>query len=398
MPKTPVVIAQGDCLEIMPKLKADSFDSIVSDPPYGLEFMGKEWDAPWKKRGENPAGAKFSTGGFKTGNGYANRKTPTYGKAWSNKRCVKCGHIASGGSPCQCPDPEWVMEYGDTAAPMRGFQEWVTEWASTARRVLKPGAYMLVMGGSRTYHRLACAVEDAGFEIRDCLMWIYGSGFPKAKSCLKPAYEPILLCRKPGKGMRELGIDECRISIADGDGWDVPQPEGGTGDIYGFKNGIGRTDERATPHASGRWPANVLHDGSEEVMEAFAVSGNRYSASAKYGSDSGSNSLFGAGSRGDRKPTTASDDNGSAARFFYTAKASKSERGAGNLHPTVKPLALMEWLVKLVTPKGGITLDPFAGSGTTGVACRNTGRNCVLIEREPVYCEIIRKRVFNGGK
>lgn len=349
----PVRVVEGDCLEAMPRLPADTFDSIVSDPPYGLGFMGKQWD------------------------------------------------------------------HGVPGVPF---------WTE-AKRVLKPGAYMLVMGGSRTYHRLACAVEDAGFEIRDCLMWIYGSGFPKAKSCLKPAYEPILLCRKPGKGMRELGVDECRVPISDGDGWDVPQRKivPSTFDV-GRENS--RTDERATPDPSGRWPANVLHDGSEEVMAAFAVYGESTSKPHAGAQMSGNGTHEGWKREAHKKdyPKWAPyDDSGTAARFFYAAKASKAERDAGlegmpivrraslnamgdepaagidpvserftgsvrNTHPTVKPLALMEWLVKLVTPKDGCTLDPFAGSGTTGKAAANTGRRAVLIEREAAYADIARRR------
>lgn len=311
---------------MMPRLPADAFDSIVSDPPYGLSFMGKQWD------------------------------------------------------------------HGVPGVPF---------WTA-AKRVLKPGGYMLVMGGTRTYHRLACAVEDAGFEIRDCLMWIYGSGFPKAKSCLKPAYEPILLCRKPGKGMRELGVDDCRIpangeKLSGGavstrtEGWDRPWKHD--------EAAIAACRERsaasvATAEALGRWPANVLHDGSDEVMEAFAVFGEKTSGSGKRRPKATKNTnTFLAGWPANEYEREG--DTGSVARFFYCAKAARSERGEGNTHPTVKPLALMEWLVKLVTPKGGKVLDPFAGSGTTGLAAKNTGRDCVMIEREAAYCEIIRKRCSN---
>lgn len=357
----PVRVIQDDCLEVMPQLPADTFDSVVSDPPYGLGFMGKQWD------------------------------------------------------------------HGVPGVPF---------WTEV-RRVLKPGGYMLVMGGSRTYHRLACAVEDAGFEIRDCLMWVYGSGFPKAKSCLKPAYEPILLCRKPGKGMRELGIDECRIP-ANGErlsggavsttteGWDRPWKHD--------EAAVAACRERsaasvATAEALGRWPANVLHDGSEEVMEAFAVFGESSPKLGRTGRRGGN----GFGYFDDEKSAAASgvwpaDAGGTAARFFYCAKASRAERDAGlegmplvkcgtmqddsyrwehdgkgnkielstqarNTHPTVKPIALMKWLVKLVTPPDGLTLDPFAGSGTTGKAAANTGRRAVLIEREAAYADIARRRV-----
>jgi hypothetical protein len=211
-----VTLLQGDCIEVMKGLEPESVDAIVSDPPYGLEFMGKGWDAPWKSgdviddpasvggfqdgaggnpfsrsrirygRGiGNPAGAGMTRGGFTEGNGYANRETPTYGRTWQNKRCVRCGHIASGGSPCTCEDPEWVMERGDVAGPSRAFEAWVTTWAKELHRILKPGGYALAFGGTRMYHRLANGMEDAGFLIEGCAQWLYGSGFPKSLDVAK---------------------------------------------------------------------------------------------------------------------------------------------------------------------------------------------------------------------
>lgn len=309
----------GDCLERMAELKADGVvvDSIVTDPPYGLGFMGRHWDAP-----ENVA--------FR---------------------------------------PEtWRL----------------------AAELLVPGGVIAAFGGSRTQHRIAVALEDAGLEIRDCVMWLYGTGFPKNKNLLKPAYEPILLARKPGP-LRELGIDDCRIAT---EGERFARPA-----IYNGKNeGWARPwmsdpealarSQRAKDEAAakaetlGRWPANVVHDGSEEVLEAFAAFGERQSrsgarkfnrASIGYG---GSDVAFNTAGYG--------NDTGTAARFFYCAKASKAER-AGSAHPTVKPMALMRWLVRLTVPPGGLLLDPFAGTGTTVRAALAEGRRAIGIEREPDY-------------
>ena len=436
-------ILHGNCLDRMRELGADSIDSIVTDPPYGLEFMGKEWDAPWKQRGEHPAGAKLAVGGFQSGNGYSNRKTPTYGKPWSNKRCIKCNHIASGGSPCQCTDPEWVVERGNIAAPMRAFGSWCEEWASEALRVAKPGAHLLAFGGTRTYHRLACAIEDAGWEIRDCVMWVYGSGFPKSMevgkaidkaagaerevvgvdplryarlknqingsvssggwelaardvnitapatdaartwegwgTALKPAYEPIIVARKPlcgtvaenvvKHGTGAINIDACRVH-----GGDVVEPRKGAGTLCGTTDGYDRpwkhdpvavaarqqrADEAiAKANELGRFPANLIHDGSDEVLGLF--------------------------------PHTNS---GSAARFFYCAKANKSDRGEGNIHPTVKPTALMRYLCKLVTQPNGVILDPFMGSGSTGKAAMLEGFRFIGMELNEEYAKIARARI-----
>jgi DNA modification methylase len=351
-------IYQGDCLAVLPTFAADSVDSVVSDPPYGLEFMGKQWD-----------------------------------------------HGVPG-------EPFW----------------------QAVLRVLKPGGYMLAMGGSRTYHRLACAVE----EVRDCLMWIYGSGFPKGKGCLKPAYEPILLCRKPGAKVLPLGIDACRVET--GDSLGRPACYYRNGNVKGHmeerpwmqrRKDAGEPVRPATEgHTAGRWPANVLHDGSDEVMEAFpaesSITGKR-SARSRAASVAGTVWLT------DNHESQEYTDSGSPARFFYCAKASRSERNEGldgmplrelhhyaddvtprrngaasggaltngtgkvtpqrNHHPTVKPLALMRWLVRLVTPPGGVVLDPFLGSGTTAKAAAQEGFRCIGIEREPEYFQIAQKRI-----
>lgn len=308
----PVVVHEGDCLAAMVMLPSASVDAVVTDPPYGLEFMGREWD------------------------------------------------------------------HGVPGVPF---------W-ERALRALKPGGYMLAFGGTRTYHQLACAVEDAGFEVRDCLMWMYGTGWPKGKGCLKPAWEPILLARRPGPRVLPLQIEECRIGTetVKTNGWKC----GGEA-VYGGGVGFQADGFRGEKHA-GRWPANVLHDGSDEVLEAFAAFGERTTNPGTMRTDSGEGG-YGTLPPRPRGTVLSSGDSGSVARFFYTAKASQSEREAaadGTKHPTQKPLELMRWLVRLVARHGELVLDPFAGSGTTGRACGMEGRRCILVEREPAYAEIAR--------
>jgi hypothetical protein len=323
------VLKLGDCRKVLPTLPEGVADCVVSDPPYELGFMGKEWD----KRG-----VSFDL------------------RTWSK-----------------------------------------------VLRVLKPGGYAAIFGGTRTYHRLTCAVEDAGFEIRDCVMWLYGTGFPKGKGCLKPAWEPILLARKPGPKVLPLGIDECRIGYVSGSDKFGATPQGRCtakrGALAGKVQHIGERSEFERPSLVGRWPANVVHDGGEEVLEAFAAFGER----------GGGFGIRGGGESGEWNPTDRTTkkgqtirgggeevgfgDAGTAARFFYTAKASRAERGEGNTHPTVKPLSLMSWLVKLVCPPGGVVLDPFLGSGTTVVACIAEKRRYIGIEREEKYLDIARDRI-----
>lgn len=265
-------LIHGDCLKVLPSLR-EQVDAVVTDPPYGLEFMGKSWD--------------------KTG-------------------------VA--------------------------FQ--LETWELVAA-TMKPSSYLLAFGGTRTWHRLARALEDAGFQIRDTICWLYGSGFPKGKGGLKPAFEPIILARKPGTKVLPLGIEECRVDT----NGEVIVTTGVPRQDYSGQNP--RPWHNNPPPAipnprTGRWPANVVHDGSDEVLEAFAAFGER---------------------------------------------ASRRERGEGNTHPTVKPLKLMEWLVKLACPPGGLVLDPFAGSGTTGMACIKTGRRFIGLEKDADYCRIAEKRI-----
>lgn len=371
----PCKLYHGNCLEVLPTLPAESIDSIVTDPPYGLNFMGKDWDH---------------------------------------------------GIP--------------------GVHFW-----TEVLRVAKPGAYLLAFGGTRTFHRLMVAIEDAGWEIRDTLMWVYGSGFPKSKNvalgidkgegfpnrghrvsmasrfhpdgtfepngehlpayeaktdkgkpwqgwgtALKPAWEPIILARKPlcgtvaenvlAHGTGGLNIDGCRIGTEQ-------TTTHRNGDSGG--NGAYGRDERVFDRLNppGRWPANLIHDGSEEVVELFP-----------------------------------GDEGTSAARFFYCAKASKQDRNDGcenldalpggaeyrpnddgtkgiqsrlhgasakgqNNHPTVKPTALMRYLCRLVTPPGCLILDPFAGSFSTGKAAVYEGFRCIGIEMQDSYLDIACLRI-----
>jgi site-specific DNA-methyltransferase (adenine-specific) len=366
------VVHNGDCREVMASMDAESVDAVVCDPPYGLSFMGKGWD-----------------------------------------------HGVPG-----------------------------VEFWTEAMRVAKPGAHLLAFGGTRTYHRLACAIEDAGWEIRDCVMWVYGSGFPKSHdvskaidkaagaerevigvssvtgerrnagsekygcgngipqsvnlitapatdaarqwsgwgTALKPAWEPIIVARKPlcgtvaenvlTHGAGGINVDGCRIGTESTT--TIRSGNSGANGRYGKDD---RVFTRENP--PGRWPANVIHDGSDEVKSLT----------------------------------------GSAARFFYCAKASKADRDEGceglesrtvgvwggeeddltegkkrvlpanNHHPTVKPTALMRYLCRLVTPPGGVALDPFTGSGSTGKAAVLEGFDFVGIEREAEYVEIARARI-----
>lgn len=350
-------------------LGADSVDSIVTDPPYELGFMGKSWD---------------STG------------------------------IAN--------DAQMWRE---------------------ALRVLKPGGHLLAFSGTRTYHRMVCAIEDAGFEIRDQIGWVYGSGFPKSLdvskaidaragaerevlsetqarvgfdpaaqggggyrrgtpeaqqwqgwgTALKPAWEPIVVARKPligtvaanvlAHGTGAINIDECRVGTTGGcaaSGGDVrTESQPGAIGAYGTSPAV---------PGLGRWPANLIHDGSDEVLAAFPVAKGQQGATG----ERSQGVVYRAPSAGTpgAEPRT---DTGSAARFFYCAKASKAERGAGNTHPTVKPVALMRYLLRLVTQPGGLAVDPFTGSGSTAVAAAMEGFQFVGFELSAEYAEIARARV-----
>ena len=339
-------LRHGDCLDVLKTLADNSVDAVVTDPPYGLSFMGKKWDYDVPSE-----------------------------DVW--RECL---------------------------------------------RVLKPGGHLLAFAGTRTQHRMAVRIEDAGFEIRDMIAWLYGSGFPKSLdvskaidksldvkrevvgrsenwgaskaadgkaaygdyaggwditapatpaarqwsgwgTALKPAMEPVTIARKPligtvaenvlTHGTGAINVDGCRVHSDDA--------QGGTYTIKRFapgasvnRDGIWKQDVEFTGEMkAGRWPANVIHDGSEEPVGLL----------------------------------------GDAVRFFYCAKASKRDRGKGNNHPTVKPTDLMRYLVRLVTPPGGVVLDPFMGSGSTGKAAVLEGFGFIGIEREKQYIEIARARI-----
>jgi site-specific DNA-methyltransferase (adenine-specific) len=330
---------RGDCLDLIPRLGIVA-DACVTDPPYHL--------TPTQKR-------------F----GAANSAPAQYGKDGAMSRL-------SGGFMGQ----QW--DGGDIAFRPE-------TWATIAT-ALRPGAFLVAFGGTRTYHRLACAIEDAGFIIQDTIAWLYGSGFPKRRDMLKPAIELIVLAYKPG-GRRTMQVDECRIGTAE----DTARPPSPLrpGAISYLRNDTPLYGGKGSP--LGRWPANVCHDGSAEVIEGFPESDGsvgefRRKASLNY------ESTVQIADRNQEIAGVGFGDTGSAARFFYCAKADAQDRW-GSRHPTVKPVELMKWLVSLVTPPGGLVLDPFAGSGTTGVAALAAGRGCILIEREASYFADIRERL-----
>jgi len=438
-------VYHGDCIEVMRSLPDNSVDAVVTDPPYGLEFMGKDWDAPWKRSG----------------------------------------------------DVEWVEEGTDASHPFRdgsarirfgaggeasyGFQLWVTDFATEALRVLKPGGHLLAFGGTRTWHRLAVGIEDAGFEIRDSIAWLYGSGFPKSLdvskaidkragverevvgktnratgpsqagkngigtfkesnwqdsnlltapatpeanqwagfgTALKPAHEPIVVARKPlgektvaanvlKHGTGALNIDGSRIGMTDADltqsanNW-KPKGYESKENIYD----IGVEVISTVQNTAGRWPANVILDESQ-AAELDRQSGVSSSTSSSGHKRSGNvvgdeRSAKAAGIYGDDAWIVGSlhNDSGGASRFFYVAKANKSERprDGDTAHPTVKPLALMRYLVRLVTPPDGIVLEPFAGSGTTVEAALLEGFSVIGIEMTEEYLPLIMQRIERYGE
>jgi len=247
---------------------------------------------------------------------------------------------------------------------------------------------------------MACRIEDAGFEIRDMIAWIYGSGMPKHKSCLKPAIEPITLARKPAKKATLLNIEDCRIPYS-ADNPPIPQLTNNKREVNSTKTMFdGQSTNNSKTKAviggslDGRYPSNIIHDGSDEVVSLFPNSNGAGKSLPRvkitgYGDGIGTGKSEYLG--GERIPFDAGS--GSAARFFYCAKSSRKERGEGNSHPTVKPTALMEYLIKLVTPEGGIVMDPFLGSGSTGVAAVNLGRGFVRIEMDENYFNIAQERI-----
>ena len=397
-------------------------DSVVTDPPYHLQSIVKRLGS---------ANAAPITGG--SDGRYARAANGFMGKQWD------------GGDIAFQPDT-WGLVYD----------------------VMKPGAHLLAFGGTRTFARMSVAIEDAGFEIRDTIMWVYGSGFPKSHdvskgidkaagaerevigskvglpgysmrandtpdhrrnvlgvfdnaevecavtapatdaarqwsgwgTALKPAVEPIILARKPligtvaanvlAHGTGALNIDGCRVPSEGG-----KHREGKPSQDRRYTS-AGATNIAALPgprggDPAGRWPANLIHDGSDEVLAAFPAAPGQQGKASSNPDSPRTKSIYGELGRAD-DPMVPRGDTGSAARFFYSAKASKADR-AGSKHPTVKPLALMRYLCRLVTPPGGTVLDPFAGSGTTLQAAVDEGFAAFGIEREDEYVTDIRKRM-----
>ncbi len=276
-------------------------------------------------------------------------------------------------------------------------------WAEFLR-VLKPGGHLVAFGGTRTFHRLGVAIEDGGFEIRDCLSWLYGTGFPKVRTVLKPAWEPAIVGRKAmigtlaaneaAHGTGGLQIDACRIE-GPGGGTLPCSRRGPDGVCLGHSRGSMYDAVKHGPvtNPQGRWPANVILD--EEAGAALdAQTGTLKSGDVtKTYSATPERSVALGAKRRNLGPDSVYADSGGASRFFYCAKASKAERGPTNGHPTVKPIALMRWIVRLITPPGGLVLDPFAGSGTTGLAARAEGMRAILIEQDASHVQIIRDRL-----
>lgn len=463
------------------------FSAVVCDPPYGLEFMGEGWDAPWKHEiTEHPSGM--------TAPRFSSTRNPV---------CRSCRRMKRGAEACSCEEPDFDESPADEA---RAFQAWCESWAAEAFRVLKPGGFLLAFGGTRTYHRLACALEDAGFELRDCVQWWYGGGFPKSHNvmkaidreglagaeewegwgtALKPAYEPIVVARKPlsgtvvanvlvhGTGAMNIGASR----IGTDAGWSYPNGRGGQG-WHGRESLAANLDVPMEAQA-GRWPANLIlshsptcepvgtavvkNDGhfpdasgstvfqrqgfegrdgwpvGDEVVEVFDCAPgcpiaelDRQTGDLKAGgnlrgdepSQPFGGAVYGEMER-DGRAWQGYGDRGGASRFFYNAKVTRSERDAGlddsfevrplnwssgdqspgtfqadgterearNDHPTVKPVDVMRWLLTLVTPPGGVVLDPFAGSGSTLCAAALEGIEIVGIEQDERYARIAEARL-----
>jgi DNA modification methylase len=334
-------VREADCFTALPQLDAESVDAIITDPPYGIAVNGMKWDRPAHLDPSAPAG---------------------------NRR-----------------------RRGSKENPNNAFQEFSRGWSSACLHSLKPGGHLAAFAAPRTAHRLACGLEEAGFELRDVLMWLQGQGYPATRvlprglgTGLKPAWEPIILARKPldrpldqnlkAHSTGAMNIDATRVPLS-------PQDCHAKGRAHG---------RRIMPSRHGRWPANLLLS-------------------------------HGPSCRARCEPDCPIGLLGERHRFFYAAKAPRRERDAGceelprrvvqtfkigtrnekiceanpvaNIHPTVKPIDLMRWLVRLLTPPGGLVLDPFTGSGSTGAAAVLEGARFLGIEREASYVPIARARI-----
>lgn len=391
-----MTVMLGDCCDVMPTLDAESVDAIVTDPPYDLTSGKRGGSGEASVNLDSPYGrARIGTG---TGGGFM-------GKSWDSTGVAF--------------DPQTWRE---------------------ALRVAKPGAYLLAFGGTRTVHRMTCAIEDAGWIIRDMLMWAYASGFPKSLNlpgglgtALKPAWEPIVMARKPLRGTvaanvarwgtGALNIDATRIAA---EPYAYPNgPRGNTFTVAGEPDGTRTLPVESSP--LGRWPANVILtdpvlDGGWEGVVGGGSTGKSAGGNSQHVNGT---EVYGAYGNAPDGVDPGYGDSGTYSRFFMIPKASRSDRepvlsdlpervvsvwggdeddltpgkkstiGRRNHHPTVKPVELMRHLVRLVTPPGGLVLDPFLGSGTTALACEDEGMRWTGIEREPEYVKIAEARL-NG--
>lgn len=349
-----MIVLNMDCRHGLAMMPDNSVDAIVCDPPYGL---GKEPDVT----------------------------------------AMLCSWMIG-------EDYEPKSKHGFMGKKWDAFVPQPSIWRECLR-VLKPGAYLLAFASTRTQYLMALGLRVAGFEIRDLIAWVYGSGFPKHKSALKPAFEPITLARKPAPKATPLNIEACMV----GDEV-LPEMVAGQAKLGTFERG-----HMVTPQRTGRYPANLIHDGSDEVLEVFPDSKGS-GGSVPNVKVTG----YGAGydyRGGERTPVDCGT--GSVARFFYCAKASKKDREEGldnfqhqtvarvgalrdggrpsepriNTHPTVKPTALMQYLCRLITPPGGLIVDPFAGSGSTGKAAKREGFQFVGFELDAQYVAIANARI-----
>jgi len=364
----------GDCLDKLKELDNNSVDSIVTDPPYGLSFMSKDWDKVKATKETKSQVVKGLGAGMKM----------------------------------------------TTLADNIEFEKWVTEWSIECYRVLKPGGYMLAFGGSRMYHRLASGVENAGFEIRDQMMWVYGSGFPKSMNlghkideyqgwgtALKPAHEPIVMGRKPISektvagnvlewGTGGINIDGCRIETDEELGRFQVDGNGPLSPKHGFNNNsMSKGDKFIEGNPNGRFPANIIFDeeAGKILDEQIEGGASRFFYCPKTNKNDRNEGLDDfetkksssmPGRRNAEDMSSSKIDNDVTGRFVTLRQ---------NIHPTVKPTDLMAYLIRLVTPKGGIVLDPFMGSGSTGKAAVREGMDFIGIERETEYFEIAEARI-----
>lgn len=401
-------IYTGDCIEVMKTWPANFVDTIITDPPYGIRFMGKAWD-----------GADIE----KTVQ--MKRRKNTFPPGGRHGLATKDGRAFAAGT------------YDQSLKGNAAFQAWCAEWGASALRIAKPGATMLIFGGTRTFHRMTAGLEDSGWEIRDCMMWLYGSGFPKSHNlhgkfegwgtALKPAWEPIIVAMKPLDGTFAENAEKCGVAGINVDGGrigvsDTRRKPSKNPTAFGLMNDDSWQPKPVeTGSARGRWPANLILDEEAAAM-LDGQSGELKSGSGQKSNREKDSTGYG---RMGRELSEWTSSVGGASRFFYCAKSAKAERNNGcetigeresgvknssgrgfskndpykkilnsNNHPTVKPLSLMKYLCALtMTPTGGIVLDPFAGSGTTLLAAESHNRPWVGIEVNPEYILIARARI-----